>query len=331
MGFTDAQLNKLRAISPRLLVEQQTDAKLADLSNELRQRVEILYGWDETFQAAHRFPNVKWLQAHTAGIDFLRDRPVWQSGVRITTLSGVHPVPMAEHALTMILAFRWNLSLMIDLQRQAQWLDDRWISFSRPELRGSTIGIVGYGAVGRELARQTQALGMRVVAVNRSGRRTPYQGFSEPGIGDPPAGIPAEIYATDRLPEMLPRCDYVVTTLPLTPATYHMFNAAAFARMKDSAYFFNLGRGKVVDETALADALQQRRIAGAGLDVFEAEPLPPESPLWQIDTERIIISPHVSGFTLDYDERASDLFAENLRRYLASEPLLNLVDRERGY
>jgi phosphoglycerate dehydrogenase-like enzyme len=110
-----------------------------------------------------------------------------------------------------------------------------------------------------------------------------------------------------------------------------MFGAEAFACMKQTAFFFNLGRGAVVDETALLDALRQGQIAGAGLDVFETEPLPPASPLWQLDAERVIISPHVAGFSPKYDERASDLFAENLRRYLAGKPLLNLVERERSY
>ncbi len=331
MRFIEAQLNKLRAVSPRLVVEQRTDAALAELPAELRQRVEVLYGWNETFQQAHHFPHVKWLQAHSAGIDYLLDKPIWQSEVPITTLRGIHAVPMAEHALTLMLAFRWNLLLMERLQRQGQWPQDRWAFFARPELRGSTIGIIGYGAVGRELARQAQALGMRVLAANRSGQRQPYQGFSEPGIGDPEANIPAEIYAADRLLEMLSQCDYIVSLMPLTAETRHLFNTAAFAQMKNSAYFFNLGRGGVVDEAALVDALRRGHIAGAGLDVFAEEPLPVESPLWQMDGERVIISPHVAGFTPHYDDRASDLFAENLRRYLAGEPLLNLVERERGY
>lgn len=331
LRFTEAQLNKLRAVSPRLIVEQRTDAALSDLPAELRQRVEILYGFNETFQQAHHFPRIKWLQAHTAGVDYLRDRPVWQSEVLITTLNGVHATPMAEHALAMMLAFRWRLPLMGQLQRRMEWPHGRWTLFARPELRGSTLGIVGYGAVGRELARLAQEFGLRVLAVNRSGRRQPYRGFSQPGIGDPAAAIPAEIYPTGRLGEMLPQCDYVVSVMPLTPETHHLFNAAAFARMKQSAYFFNLGRGAIVDEPALVNALQQAQIAGAGLDVFEEEPLPPQSLLWQVDVERLIISPHVSGFTPAYDERATDLFAENLRRYLAGEPLLNLVERERGY
>jgi phosphoglycerate dehydrogenase-like enzyme len=329
--FTEDQLHKLRAVSPRLEVQQWTDASFDELPGDLHQRVEVLYSSNEAGQEAHRFSQLKWLQAHSAGIDFLLDKPIWHSKVIITTLSGIHAVPMAEHALALMLAFRWNLPSMQRLQLRREWAKDRWQLFAQPELRGSTLGIVGYGAIGRELARQAQALGMRVLATNRSGQRRPYRGYSEPGIGDPEAAIPAEIYPTAALLDMLPQCDNVVALLPRTPANYHMFGAEAFACMKQTAFFFNLGRGAVVDETALLDALRQGQIAGAGLDVFETEPLPPASPLWQLDAERVIISPHVAGFSPKYDERASDLFAENLRRYLAGKPLLNLVERERGY
>ncbi len=329
LRFSEAQLNKLRAVSSRLDVHQITDASFEELPEDLRNRVEILYGWGRHLNEAHRFPRLNWIQAHSAGINYLLDKPVWQSQVILTTLNGVHPVPMAEHALAMMLAFRWKLLEMFRFQARSEWPEGRWALFSRPELRGSTLGLVGYGAIGRELARQAQALGMRVLAVNRSGQRRPYFGFMEPGIGDPEAVIPEKIYQTGYLLDMLPQCDYVVVLVPLTPETHHLFGAKAFASMKESAFFFNLARGGLVDETALIAALRQGQIAGAGLDVFEKEPLSSESALWQM--ENVIISPHVSGFTPKYDDRASDLFAENLRRYLAGEPLLNLVDRERGY
>ena len=266
---------------------------------------------------------------HSAGVDSLLDKPVWHSQVIVTNLSGVHAGPMSEHALAMMLAFRWRLAKMWRFQTQAKWPKGRWDIFAAPELRGSTLGLIGYGAIGRELARQAQALGMRVLALNRSGQRRRYTGFSEPGLGDPAAVIPDKIYPTDELLEMLPRCDYLVVLAPLTPDTHHLLGAQAFASMQASAFFFNLGRGALVDEAALVDALRLGQIAGAGLDVFEQEPLPAESPLWHL--ENVLISPHVAGFTFKYDDRASDLFAENLRRYLAGEPLLNLVKRERGY
>lgn len=330
MRFSEAQLEKLQAISPRLEVHQHTSAAFEDVPEALRSRVEILYGWSEHFGEAHLFPRLRWIQAHSAGINRTLELPIWQKrDVIITTANGIHAVPMAEYALAMILAFRWRLRQMLQFQAQSKWPKGRWDLFSRPELRGSTLGIVGYGAIGRELGRQGQALGMRVLAVNRSGQRRPFQGFQIPGVGDPEARIPAEIYPVERLHNMLPRCDYVVLLAPLTPETRHLFDAEVFASMQPNAFFLNLSRGGLVDEAALIEALRQDHIAGAGLDVFEEEPLPADSPLWQ--NENVIISPHVSGFSPKYDDRASDLFAENLRRYLAGEPLLNLVDRERGY
>jgi phosphoglycerate dehydrogenase-like enzyme len=327
--FTKTHLDKLRAISPRLDVQQMANTPFNELPETLRNRVEILYGWGKPLYDAHLFPRLKWLQTHSAGIDFLLDKPIWQSKVILSTMNGIHLVPMSEHALSMILAFRWRLPDMLRFQSRAEWPKGRWDIFSGPELRSSTLGIVGYGAIGRELARQAQGLGMRILAVNRSGQRRPYQVFNQPGLGDPQATIPETIYPTSSLLDMLPECDYVVVLAPLTHETRHLFGSAAFDRMKPSAFFFNLARGPLVDEAALIEALKEGQIAGAGLDAFEEEPLPSDDPLWH--TKNVIISPHVSGFTLQYDDLASDLFAENLRRHLNGEPLLNLVDRQKGY
>lgn len=329
VGFTDEQLDKLRAVSPQIEVEQATNVSFGELPEALRNRVTILYGWGRHLAKAHRFPRLEWIQTHSAGVNSLHGTPVWSSPVIITSLNGVHAVPMAEHALAMLLAFRWRLPQMFRLQIRSEWAQGRWDIFAGPELRGSTLGLIGYGAIARELARQAQALGMRVLALNRSGRRSRFEGFSQPGVGDPEGLIPGRIYPSEELPAMLPECDYVVVLAPLTPATHHLLDAAAFEAMKPGAFLVNLARGGLVDEAALVEALRQAQIAGAALDVFEKEPLPADSPLWQM--EQVIISPHVSGFTPRYDDLASDLFAENLRRYVAGEPLLNLVDRERGY
>ncbi len=329
IGFTEAQLEKLRRVAGPMEVVQHTGATASDLPAGLGDRVEVLYGWGKALLDAHRLPRLKWIQAHSAGVDFLLDTPVWESDVIITTASGIHPVPMAEHALAMMLHFRWRVGEMLFWQQRGEWPTERWDKFARPELRGSTLGIVGYGAIGRELGRLAKALGMRLLAANRSGTRHPFTGFTLPHTGDPEAALPEKIYPIAELTAMLPECDYVVVLAPLTPETRHLFNAETFAAMKPGAFFFNLARGGLVDEAALVEALYSGRIAGAGLDVFETEPLPADSPLWRL--ENVLISPHVAGFTPHYDERASDLFAENLRRYRAGEPLLNRVDRARGY
>jgi phosphoglycerate dehydrogenase-like enzyme len=170
---------------------------------------------------------------------------------------------------------------------------------------------------------------MKVLAIKRDVRILADERYAEPGIGDPDGEIPDRIYPPQALHSFLKECDYVVLTIPLTSDTHHMIDAAALSVMKPHAVLINVGRGDVVDEQALLVALVQGTIGGAALDVFSEEPLPMSSPLWQLPN--VIISPHISGFTPHYDERATDIFAENLRRYVADEPLLNVVDRDRDY
>ncbi|NOZ50804.1 MAG: D-2-hydroxyacid dehydrogenase [Chloroflexi bacterium] len=329
VNFSEAQLQRLRSISPRLEVHQVPHASVDDLPPELVADVEILYGWGKSVVQAHRFPRLRWLQSHSAGIDFLQETPVWRRDVLISSLNGVHAAPMAEYVLTMMLAFRWRLPLMRQLQTQRQWPEDRWQLFAQPELREMTVGIVGYGAIGRELGRLARGLGMRVLATNRAGQRTPFAGYCQPGTGDADALIPERLYATRDLTQMLPQCDFVALLAPLTAQTRHWFSAEIFAAMKPGAVFINLSRGGLVVEPDLVAALQSGHLGGAGLDVFAQEPLPAGSPLWSMPN--VIISPHVSGFTPHYDDRAIELFSENLRRYLQGQPLLNQVDRQRGY
>ncbi len=197
------------------------------------------------------------------------------------------------------------------------------------ELRGQTLGIIGYGSIGRELARLAKAFGMTILVTKRDARQTKDTGYVLPDTGDPDGDLPTRIYPGEATRSMVAQCDYIVNTLPDTAKTHHLFNEEMFRTMKPSAFFINIGRGGTVNEKDLVRALKKGWIGGAGLDVFEEEPLPNESPLWQLDN--VILTPHTSGFTSLYDERATDLFAENLRRYLQGKPLLNLVNRETGY
>lgn len=329
VSLTDGQLSKLQAVSPHLEILQQPEARAADLSEEIRRRVEILYGQKPSMLDAHLFPRLKWIQLNSAGFDYMRSNPVWQLDLPITTVRGIHIIPVSELALALIFAFRWKLRDLLRFQARAEWPQNRWEIFFVPELYGSTIGIVGYGVIGRELARQAQALGMRVLVVNHSGRRYPMRDEISSTVGDPEAAIPEKIYPTSGLLDMLPECDYVVAVAPSTDQSRHLFDTEAFAQMKRSAVFINVGRGALVDEAALIAALCQGQIAGAGLDVFEEEPLPASSPLWQMDN--VILAPHIGGISARHHDRACEVLAENLRRYFHHEPLLNLVDRVRGY
>ena len=251
-----------------------------------------------------------------------------QSDVLVTTTSGIHATPIAEYVLASMLAHRWRVPLWTRCQREGEWPEGRWNLYARPELRDSVLGIVGYGSIGREVGRLGQAFGMRVLALRRTPGRAE-KGYALAETGDREGSVPARFFQPQNLCEMLAECDYVVVALPSTPDTYHTIGEVELRAMKPSAYLVNIARGALVDEAALVRALDEGWIAGAGLDVFEQEPLPADSPLWGL--ENALLSPHVAGFTPRYDERAVALFARNLAHYAAGEPLLNLVDKAKGY
>jgi len=330
LRFTEDLLDSLRAVSPRVRVSQQTCHNAQEVAAALADHpeIEVLYTFHLPDNALELAPRLRWVQLHSAGADHLLGRPIMASDLLITTSSGIHATPIAEYVFASILAYRWRVPHWTACQRQARWPSGRWELYARPELRGSTLGILGYGSIGREVGRLGQAFGMRVLALRRSAGRAE-QGYAVPGTGDPDGTIPERFYPPEALHEMLAECDYVVVALPWTPDTHHLIAEAELRAMKPSAYLVNIARGAIVDEAALVRALREGWIGGAGLDVFEQEPLPADSPLWAL--ENALLSPHVAGFTPHYDRRAAALFAENLRRYLAGEPLLNLVDRARGY
>jgi phosphoglycerate dehydrogenase-like enzyme len=274
---------------------------------------EIVVGWHK--EAADAVlgtdSRVRWVQASSAGVDKLPLKALQAKGIMLTTASGVHPYPISETVFAMMLAWTRKLHAYIRNQQSARW--DR--AGLRLELHGKTILIAGVGAIGREVARLAKAFGMRVIGVRRSGGDVPH--------------IDALI-SLDRLTDYLPEADYVVNLLPHTGATHHVFDARAFRAMKPTAFFVNVGRGATVDTQALVEALGEGRIGGAGLDVFEQEPLPPDHPLWRMD--EVILTPHSAGSTERYFERVTDIFLRNFAAYAKGEPLpVNLVDYDRAY
>jgi phosphoglycerate dehydrogenase-like enzyme len=326
MRFDRAQLDRLRAVSPEIRVFQ-ADPERADYAG-----IDVLYAGAPPRELA-RAPRLRWVQLHMAGVNALADHPLYtDSTIPLTTTSGVHAATIAEYAVTMLLALAHRVPRMVEWQRRGGWPPDeeRWPLFVPSEMRGATLGIIGYGSIGRELARIAKsAFSMSVLACKRDPSRRADDGYHLPGTGDPEGVLPDEWLGPDRLGSLLGRSDAVVLCAPLTPDTRGLIGATALARMKRSAYFINVGRGASVDEVALAEALREGRIAGAAVDVFAQEPPPAGHPLYAVDG--VIVSPHVSGFLPSYDDKCSVLFAENLRRFLGGEPLLNLVDRERGY
>jgi len=326
MPFGEARLDRLRAVSRDIAVSVAHAAR-ADYTD-----VDVLYAGAPP-RELERAPRLKWVQVHMAGIDALHDHPLYtKSSIAITTTSGVHAATIAEYALTVILALAHRVPRMVEWRLKGGWPPDaqRWPLFVPTELRGATLGLIGYGSIGRELARMaTTALGMRVLACKRDPSRRADEGYRLPGTGDPEGTLPEAWFSPTRLHELLTRSDVVVMCAPLTTETRAMIGAAELTVMKPSAFFVNVGRGASVDEPALAAALKAGRLAGAAVDVFNQEPPPVGHPLYAL--ENVIVSPHVSGFLASYDERCTDLFAENLRRFQAGTSLLNLVDRARGY
>jgi phosphoglycerate dehydrogenase-like enzyme len=325
-GFEDALLDRMRAVSPELRVTRARGAR-PDFSE-----ADVLYG-NALPRDPARAPRLRWVQLHMAGPDSLHDHPIYtKTDVALTTTSGVHAATVAEYAITVMLALAHRVPRMVEWKRRGGWPPDaqRWPLFVPTEVRGATLGVIGYGSIGRELARVAKrTFAMRVLASKRDPAQRRDTGYCRPGTGDPEGSLPDAWFTPGQLHELLAGSDVVVMCAPLTDETRHMFDARAFAAMKPSAYFLNVGRGGSVDERALVAALKQGRIAGAAIDVFAEEPPPKKHPLYALDN--VIVSPHVSGFLPSYDEACTDLFVENLRRHLAGAPLLNLVDRAAGY
>ena len=258
------------------------------------------------------FSNLKWVQSSSAGINHFPIEQFQSNGIMLTSANGVHAYPISETIFAYILGLTRKIHTYVKNQQSKVWHH----SNMKMEIHEKTIGIIGVGAIGKETAKIAKAFGMKVLGVRHSGKPVEYVD---------------EMFTPDRLEELLPMCDYVVLTLPLTNETYQLFTAREFQLMKPTAFFINIGRGKLVMEEDIIAALQAGEIAGAGLDVFEKEPLSGDSPLWEMDN--VIITPHTAGSTEYYDKRVvEEIFIPNLKAYLKGQhPFINLVDYSKGY
>jgi phosphoglycerate dehydrogenase-like enzyme len=260
-------------------------------------------------------PNLRWVQGSMAGAgEVAKKAGLLDTDVVVTTASGVYSGPLAEFVVMALLQHAKNLDRL-----RREKAAKVWRQTHTDTLEGKTLCIVGMGNIGRAIAERVRPFGTRIVGVKRTVRE------------DDPAWRHAdELYSTDRLRDALGEADYVAITLPGTPETHHLVDAGAISAMKPGAYFVNVGRGTVVDEGALVEALESGRLSGAALDVFEVEPLPEESPLWELPN--VIVSPHATDMAPSIiNKRQTDLFCENLRRYLGGEPLVNVLDKELLY
>jgi phosphoglycerate dehydrogenase-like enzyme len=260
---------------------------------------------------------LKWIHVTAAGVAQLMRLDVRASGVLVTNSRGIHAIPMAEHTMGMLLALARRFPASLHYQDESRWAQQEiWDTRPRPsELLGATLLIVGFGAIGAELARRARAFGMRVWGVTRSGR------------GD--NSLADRVFPAAELLSALPEADYVVLAAPDTPETRHMIGERELRTMKRTACLVNVARGTLVDEAALAAALGNGTIAGAALDVTETEPLPPENPLWRLPN--VFITPHTSSVSEQLWPRQTELLLENLERWFSGRELLNTVDFARGY
>ena len=260
--------------------------------------------------------DIRWIQAYSAGVERCVSVPaVRERNVLLTNMQRVAGPVMAEHVVAMMLAFARGLHFYIPERMAARWTAERPASVRMLTLEGKTLLVVGLGGIGTEVARRAHALGMRVTAIRASGREGPE--------------FVAYVGLPDELRKLAGEADFIVNTTPLTPATTELFDAGFFSAAKPGAFFVNVGRGRSVVQAALVAALKSGRLAGAGLDVTDPEPLPAESPLWQM--QNVIITPHVSADSDLGNEARFAIAIENLRRYVAGERMLSVVDVARGY
>jgi len=308
-------VEKIRGVSPNLEVLQSKDKEEA---LRLVEDADILFAGffsKELFLAARR---LKWIQAWGAGVDGLLLPEVEKSRVTVTNAGGVHPTPISEHVIGLMLCLCRKLHLFIRNQAERKWERfESWASAEQiEELSGKTVGIVGLGRIGTEIAQKAKCLGMKVIATKRDPSQLPS------------TSVDRLIHPAD-LNQLFAESDFVVLSLPLTNVTEGMMGEAQFKSMKRTAYLINVSRGKIVQEDKLIEALKQGWIAGAGLDTFENEPLPEDSELWGF--RNVIITPHVAGLTPYYMERLTGIFCENLDRFIHKQPLINIVDKTLGY
>jgi phosphoglycerate dehydrogenase-like enzyme len=318
--LNEKQKQQLQAVSSEIAIEI-TEEETPNAQTQI-----IFYNGRAPI-SLDQLPQLRWVQVESAGVNHLHNTPLWNSDITITSANGVHSVQIPEYVLATLLAHAHHLPLAFHLQTKHEW--GKGPAFMPTELRGATIGILGYGAIGREVARLAAAFGMRVLATKRADRPAAFDGWTPAGTGDLDGSIPERYYEMNELPALLAESDVVVLTLPLSPLTRHVIGEKELAAMRPHAFLINIGRGPLIDQDALYQALSTKQLGGAALDVTDPEPLPAQSPLW--DLENLIITPHISGASVHYTDRSVAVFAENLRRSIQNEPLLNVVQRSLGY
>jgi len=308
----EVHIREIRSVSPEVQVRKESkESALIDAVSE----AEILFTGEANLEIIKAAPKLRWIHSWGAGVEELLSIPeVARESVILTNSSGIHSIPISEHVIALMLIFTRKLKEFILFQNDGVWhVPDETYDFD--ELKGKTVGIVGLGSIGSEIAKKAKCFGMMVLATRRT-------------ITAKPTFVD-ELLPSHDLKHLFKESDFVVISAPLTSKTKGMIGAQEFANMKRTAYIINIARGGIIQQNELISALKQKKIAGAGLDVFETEPLQPNSDLWHM--KNVIITPHVAGDTVHYYERTTKIFCENLRRYINKTPLINVVDKKAGY
>jgi phosphoglycerate dehydrogenase-like enzyme len=307
----DDYTQKIKAMAPEweLIVGKEKDV-WAPYAN----KAEVIAGWKKDLDelSLQGKSELRWVQAWSAGVNTMPLEKLASKEIALTSANGVHAYPISETIFGLMLALTRKIHTYVKNQQERKWHH----AHMNLELHGKTIGIIGVGEIGKETAKIAKAFGMRVLGVRNSRKEA--------------ENVDA-MFSPEELHQVLPQCDYVVVTLPLTPLTNQMFGEKEFKLMKKSSFIINIGRGEIIKEDELVEALQTEEIAGAGLDVFVKEPLDESSPLWKMDN--VIITPHTSGSTEHYTKRViENIFLPNLVHYLeGKQPPINLVDYSKGY
>lgn len=309
--LTDEVMQGLRRDHPEITFELIEHPQDADGFPD----ADAIIGWRLSSAQLERSPRLRWLQTTSAGVERVLTPEMIERGIVITNASGVHSASISEHLMAMMLAFARCLPRLLRNQDRHVWRDEN-VRDHVFELHGQTLLVVGMGDIGTALAERAVGFGMRVLGIRQR-------------IDLPEVVAFSRTSSVADLDTFLPEADHVAICLPLTDRTRGLFDTEKIDRMKPGAYLYNIGRGQIIDQVALIDALRGGRLGGAGLDVTDPEPLPGDSPLW--DLPNVIITGHTSGSSPVYWERASIIIAENIRRWQSGETLINEVDSVRGY
>lgn len=304
----------LRQRFPEVSFEHATDddARVRGLEN-----CDVAFTWIMSASELARASRLRWVHSSAVAVETLCLPELFARNVIVSNSRGVQSAPIAEHVFSVLLALAKQLPFVLERQREHRWAQNELVGDRLPWLlKGKTLGLIGAGTIGSEIARLAAAFGMKVIAVTRRPK------------GQSIAGID-ELLAPDHLDAMLGRSDVVVVAAPLTAETLNLIGAAELARMKRDSLLINVGRARIVDHEALADAIASGHIGGASLDVFHREPLPPDDRLWTLPN--VILTPHTSGFRHGHWDAVIDLFSENLRRFQAGEPVHFRVEPALGY